>query len=253
MTDTRTLAARRDRGGLRLGVLVSGNGTNLQAILDACTRGEIPGGVVCVVSSSTKAFALERARRAGVATVTLTPKECADRATYDARLIDILRSAQVDLVCLAGFLRILTPQFIEQFAGRIMNIHPALLPAFGGPGMYGAHVHEAVLASGVKVSGCTVHFADETPDGGPIILQSTVPVEDDDTVETLAARVGVEEHRLYPAAIRLFAEGRLKVIGRRVRVVDPEGLRAPAPAGRAFLRDGEYFESAGLTQTAKKV
>lgn len=118
--------------------------------------------------------------------------------------------------------------------------------------MYGAHVHEAVLASGVKVSGCTVHFADETPDGGPIILQFTVPVEDDDTVDTLAARVGVEEHRLYPAAIRLFAEGRLKVIGRRVRVVDPEGWRAPAPAGRAFLRDRENFESASLTQ-AKKV
>ncbi len=252
MTDTRGLIARRDVAGLRIAVLVSGHGTNLQAILDAGARGDIAGGVVLVVSSSAKAFALERARRAGVPAVVLAPKEFSDRASYDTRLIDLLRSAQVELVCLAGFLRILTPRFVEQFAGRIMNIHPALLPAFGGPGMYGAHVHEAVLASGVKVSGCTVHFADETPDGGPIILQSTVPVEDDDTVETLAARVGLEEHRLYPAAIQLFAEGRLKVIGRRVHVVDPGGTRAPAPAGRALLRSGDDFESAGLTQ-AKKV
>ncbi|HEX9533267.1 MAG TPA: phosphoribosylglycinamide formyltransferase [bacterium] len=252
MTDTHALMARRDVIGLRIGVLVSGNGTNLQAILDACARGDIAGGVVLVVSSSAKAFALERARRAGVPTVVLTPKEFSDRASYDARLIELLRTAQVELVCLAGFLRILTPQFVEQFAGRIMNIHPALLPAFGGPGMYGAHVHEAVLASGVKVSGCTVHFADETPDGGPIILQSPVRVEDDDTVESLAARVGVEEHRLYPAAIRMFAEERLQVIGRRVYVVDPAGPRAPAPAGRALLREGDNFESAGLTQ-AKKV
>ncbi len=250
MTDTRALTARRDVVGLRIGVLVSGNGTNLQAILDACARGDIPGGVVLVVSSSGKAFALERARRAGVPTVVLAPKEFSDRASYDARLIELLRSAQAELVCLAGFLRILTPQFVEQFAWRIMNIHPALLPAFGGPGVYGAHVHEAVLASGVKMSGCTVHFADETPDGGPIILQSAVSVEDDDTVETLAARVGVDEHRLYPAAIRLFAQGRLQVIGRRVHIVDPGGARAPA--GRALLRDGDNFESAGRSQ-AKKV
>jgi phosphoribosylglycinamide formyltransferase-1 len=252
MTDPHALMARRDVMGLRIGVLVSGNGTNLQAILDACARGDIAGGVVLVVSSSAKAFALERARRAGVPTVVLAPKEFSDRASYDARLIELLRSAQVELVCLAGFLRILTPQFVEQFEGRIMNIHPALLPAFGGSGMYGAHVHEAVLASGVKVSGCTVHFADETPDGGPIVLQSPVPVEDDDTVETLAARVGVEEHRLYPAAIRLFAEGRLRVFGRRVHVVDPAGSRAQAPAGPAPLRDAKNFESAGLTR-AKKV
>jgi phosphoribosylglycinamide formyltransferase-1 len=247
------LVARRDARGLRIGVLVSGKGTNLQAILDACARGDIPGGVVLVVSSSAKAFALERARRAGVRTVVLATKEFSDRASYDARLVELLRNAQVELVCLAGFLRILTPQFVENFAGRIMNIHPALLPAFGGPGMYGAHVHEAVLASGVKVSGCTVHFADETPDGGPIILQSAVPVEQDDTVETLAARVAVEEHRLYPAAIRLFAEGRLQVIGQRVHAIDPGGPRAPAPASRALSRDGNDFETAGLTQTAKKV
>ncbi len=253
MTDTRRLVARRDERSLRIGVLVSGNGTNLQAILDACARGDIVGGVALVVSSSATAFALERARRAGVPTVVLAPKEFSDRASYDARLTDILHSARVELVCLAGFLRILTPQFVQQFAGRIMNIHPALLPAFGGPGMYGAHVHKAVLASGVKVSGCTVHFADETPDGGPIILQSAVTVEDDDTVETLAARLGAEEHRLYPAAIRLFAEGRLRVIGRRVHVLDPGGSRAPAPAGRTLLREGDDFESAGLTQTAKKV
>ncbi len=252
MTDTRELIARRDEVGLRIGVLVSGHGTNLQAILDACARRDIAGGVVLVVSSSAQAFALERARRASVPTVVVAPKEFSDRASYDARLIELLRSAKVELVCLAGFLRILTPQFVEQYAGRIMNVHPALLPAFGGPGLYGAHVHEAVLASGVKVSGCTVHFADETPDGGPIILQSTVPVEDDDTVETLAARLAVEEHRLYPAAIRLFAEGRLQVIGRRVHVIEPGDARAPAPAGRGLSRDGDDFESAGLTQAKKE-
>lgn len=250
MTDPRA-SGRPDRTGLRIGVLVSGTGTNLQAILDACARGEIAGAVALVVSSSAKAFAVERARQAGVPAVVLTPKQFGDRASYDARLMELLRGAQIDLVCLAGFLRILTPAFIGQFPGRIMNIHPALLPAFGGPGMFGARVHEAVLASGVKVSGCTVHFADETPDGGPIILQAAVPVRDNDTAETLAARIAVEEHRLYPAAIRLFAEGRLHIQGRRVHIVDVAG--ALPPGTRAVLDNGADLESAGLMSTAKKV
>lgn len=203
---------------VRIGVLVSGNGTNLQAILDACTRGEILGRVAVVVSSNPKAYALERARRAGIPAVALPPRSFPDRPTYDGRLIEVLRAHDVGLVCLAGFLRILTPAFIEQFRGRIMNVHPALLPAFGGVGMYGAHVHEAVLARGVKVSGCTVHFVDETPDGGPIILQAVVHVRDDDTAESLAARIAEVEHRLYPLAIRLFAEGRLHTNGRRVQI-----------------------------------
>lgn len=203
---------------VRIGVLVSGNGTNLQAILDACARREIPGRVAVVVSSNPKAYALERARHAGIPAVTLPPGSFPDRPTYDGRLIEVLRAHDVGLVCLAGFLRILTPAFIERFRGRILNIHPALLPAFGGVGMYGAHVHEAVLARGVKVSGCTVHFVDETPDGGPIVLQAVVHVRDDDTVESLAARIAEVEHRLYPLAIRLFAEGRLRMNGKRVQI-----------------------------------
>jgi phosphoribosylglycinamide formyltransferase-1 len=209
-----------ETAGVRIGTLVSGQGTTLQAILDASVRGEIPGCVTVVISSNPNAYALDRARRAGVPAVVVSPRPFADRDSYDARLAEILESYAVDLVCLAGFLRILTPGFIRRFDRRIMNIHPALLKTFGGVGMYGAHVHEAVLASGVKISGCTVHFADETPDGGPIILQAAVPVHDDDTVERLAARVAEEEHRLYPQAIRLFAQGRLRIVGRRVHVLE---------------------------------
>ncbi len=215
-------------------MLVSGGGTNLQAILNACGRREIPGQVVAVISSNPNAYALERARSAGVPAVVLPPGDFPDRQSYDARLAEVVQAYQVDLVCLAGFLRILTPQFIRQFSCRIMNIHPALLPAFGGPGMYGAYVHRAVLASGVRVSGCTVHFADETPDGGPIILQSVVLVHDDDTEETLSARIAEEEHRLYPKAVRLFAEGRLWVVSRRVRIL-PSGTQGAS--GRGFHRD----------------
>ncbi|MDQ7844174.1 MAG: phosphoribosylglycinamide formyltransferase [Armatimonadota bacterium] len=211
---------------IRIGVLASGAGTNLQAILDACARGEIDGRVVVVVSNNPKAMALDRARRAGIPAVAMHHRAFPDRDTFDAKLAEILHSYEVDLVCMAGFLRILGSWFIGQFAGRIMNIHPALLPSFGGLGMYGERVHRAVLDSGAKFSGCTVHFANEAPDGGPIILQAVVPVRDDDTPETLAARIAIEEHRLYPEAIRLFAQGRLKVVGRRVHILE---ARQPAP------------------------
>jgi formyltetrahydrofolate-dependent phosphoribosylglycinamide formyltransferase len=147
------------------------------------------------------------------------------RAAFEAALLAALRAERAELVCLAGFLRILSPAFVSAFAGRITNIHPALLPAFGGKGMYGEHVHEAVLASGARVSGCTVHFVTDVADGGPIIAQAVVPVEDDDTPATLAARVGREERRLYPGVVRLFAEGRLRIEGNRVRI-----LPAPPPA-----------------------
>ncbi|HXF81245.1 MAG TPA: phosphoribosylglycinamide formyltransferase [bacterium] len=211
---------------IRIGVLASGGGSNLQAIIDACARGEIDGAVVVVISNNPKARALDRARRAGIPAVAMHHRAFPDRDTFDAKLVEILHSYTVDLVCLAGFMRILGPAFIAEFPGRIMNIHPALLPAFGGLGMYGERVHRAVLDSGVKFSGCTIHFANEAPDGGPIILQAVVPVRDDDTVETLAARIAREEHRLYPEAIRLFAQGRLQVVGRRVRVLE---VRQPAP------------------------
>ena len=237
---------------VRIAVLVSGHGTNLQSILDACARGEISGRVVVVASTTATAYALVRARQAGVPAVVLAPRSFPDRQTYDARLAEVLQVHDIDLVCLAGFLRILTPAFVEQFRGRIMNIHPALLPAFGGVGMYGPHVHEAVLASGAKISGCTVHFVDETPDGGPIILQAAVPVRDDDSVESLAARIAEEEHHLYPEAIRLFAEGRLRVVGKRTLMLDEREQRhrershAPDGAGRSVAISVAEESATGL-------
>jgi len=214
--------------GIRIGVLASGNGTNLQAIMDACNRGEIPGRVVVAVSNNPKARALGRARLAGIPAVAMHHRAFPDRDTFDAKLVEILHSYEVDLVCLAGFLRVLGSSFIRQFPERVMNIHPALLPAFGGLGMYGDRVHQTVLDSGVRFSGCTIHFANEAPDGGPIILQAVVPVFDNDTAQMLAERVIVAEHQLYPEAVKLFAEGRLQVVGRRVRIL-PAREVASAP------------------------
>lgn len=212
---------------LRLGVLVSGTGTNLQALLDACRSGEVPAEVAVVISNVPDAFALERARRAGVPAVVLDHRTFPTKAAFDAALRETLGAYGVDLVCLAGFLRILSPSFVAAFAGRMVNIHPALLPAFGGKGMYGDRVHKAVLASGVRQSGCTVHFVTEEPDAGPIIVQGVVPVQDGDTPMTLAARVRKEEMRLYPLAVRLFAEGRLRIEGHTVRVLPQAGPQAP--------------------------
>ena len=214
-----------ERGSpLRVGVLVSGTGTVLQALIDACRSGEVPAEIAVVVSNVPGAFALERARAAGIPAVTRDHRDFPNRAAFEAVLRTTLEDADVELVCLAGFLRILTPGFVDAFAGRIMNIHPALLPAFGGKGMYGDRVHEAVLASGARLSGCTVHFVTRDADAGPIIVQTPVPVEDDDTPATLSARVRREELRAYALAVRLFAEGRLRVEGTRVRVL-------PAAAG----------------------
>jgi len=219
---------------LRIAVLVSGTGTNLQALIEACRSREISGEIVLVVSNVPEAFALERARRAGIPAAVMDQHAYPSRAAFEEALAGALRAERVGLVCLAGFLRILSPAFVSAFPGRIMNIHPALLPAFGGKGMYGNRVHEAVLASGARVTGCTVHFVTEVPDGGPIIAQTVVPVEDDDTAATLTARVRHEETRLYPLAVQLFAEGRLRVEGNRVRIL-PAAPRAagtvlPGPA-----------------------
>lgn len=204
---------------LRIGVLVSGTGTVLQALIDACRSGEVPARLVVVISNVPDVFALERARAAGIPAVTIDHRAFPSRAAFEAALLKALEEAGVGLVCLAGFLRILTPTFVEAFAGRMMNIHPALLPAFGGKGMYGDRVHEAVLASGARVSGCTVHFVTRDADAGPIIVQTPVPVEDDDTPASLSARVRREELRAYPLAVRLFAEGRLRIEHNRVRVL----------------------------------
>ncbi|MBI2218099.1 MAG: phosphoribosylglycinamide formyltransferase [Candidatus Rokubacteria bacterium] len=197
---------------LAVAVLASGRGSNLRAILDAA-RGDFPARVVLVVSDRDHALALQHAERAGVRAVCLDPKGFPDRAAFDAALGDLVDAAGARLVCLAGYMRLLGRAFVRRFEGRIMNIHPALLPAF--PGL---HAQRQALDYGVKIAGATVHFVDEGVDTGPIILQSSVPVLDDDTEEALSNRILVEEHRLYPEAIRLFALARLTIDGRRVRI-----------------------------------
>jgi phosphoribosylglycinamide formyltransferase-1 len=207
------VARRVSPEAVRLAVLASGRGSNLGAILDACRRPDFPARVVVVLSDREGALALERARQAGVEAVFLDPKAHGDRAAYDAALLGTLERYQPGLVCLAGYMRILTPAFVRAWAGRLMNIHPSLLPAF--PGL---HAQRQALDYGVKIAGVTVHFAEEGVDTGPIIVQASVPVQPDDTEDSLSARILVEEHRLYPEAIRLFAEGRLRIVGRRVLV-----------------------------------
>jgi phosphoribosylglycinamide formyltransferase-1 len=198
---------------LRVGVLASGRGSNLQAILDATRAPGFPARVVVVVSDRERAAALERARAAGVEAVWLDPKAFGEREAFDAALVRELTARRVELMCHAGYMRILSAVYCRAFAGRAVNIHPSLLPAF--PGL---HAQRQALAHGVKVAGATVHFSDEGVDTGPIIAQAAVPVLDDDTEDSLAARILVEEHRLYPEVIRLIAEGRVSVEGRIVRI-----------------------------------
>ncbi len=201
----------------RLAVLLSGNGTTLQNLLDRSADGRLRAEVVLVVSNRPDAFGLERAARAGVPAAIVERPDCSSRDEFGRRVFDHCRQAKVDLACLGGFLQLLP--IPDDFAGRVMNIHPALIPAFSGKGFYGHRVHEAALEAGVKVSGCTVHFADNVYDHGPIIVQRVVPVLDDDTPDALAARVFEQECEAYPEAIHLFAEGRLRIEGRRVRVL----------------------------------
>jgi phosphoribosylglycinamide formyltransferase 1 len=201
---------------LRCAVLLSGGGTTLQNLLDKIADGRLAAKVVLVVSSKADAYGLERARRAGIGTVVVNRKEAGSLEAFSQRIFAACRDAAVDLVCLGGFLQLL--QVPDDFAGRVMNIHPALIPAFCGKGYYGHFVHEAVLAYGAKITGCTVHFVDNQYDHGPIILQRTVSVLEDDTPETLAARVFAQECEGYPEAIGFFAAGRLRLDGRRVRI-----------------------------------
>jgi len=207
---------------IKIGVLVSGSGTNLQAIIDAINSGKIKNAsIVIVISSRKDAYALVRAQNAGIKALFIDPNEYNyknDIAPYSKKLLEELEKEDVDLVCLAGFLLKLSPEFVVAFKGRILNIHPALLPAFGGKGMYGRRVHEAVLAAGVRFSGATVHFVDEEYDHGPIVLQAVVPVLQDDTPEALAERVLKEEHKIYPESIRLFCEGKLEIRGNKVYI-----------------------------------
>jgi len=203
---------------LRLGVLVSGNGTNLQSIIDNIESGYLSSRIAVVISSHSNAFALERAKKYGIPNFVVKPRDFHSRKDYEDEMINILKRHKVDLVVLAGFIKVLSPHFVKAFPNRIMNIHPALIPSFCGDGFYGDKVHKAVLESGVKITGATVHFVDEGTDSGPIILQKAVPVYDDDTVESLALRVREIEHQIYPEAIKLFEQGLLTIEGKRVLV-----------------------------------
>jgi len=206
---------------LGLGVLASGRGTNLQEMIDACTEGRIAAVVKVVVSDVEAAFALERARSAGIPAVYMDPGRFKTKLEPERELeyAQCLRRHGVDLVLLAGFMRVLHSDFLSAFTGRILNIHPALLPSF--PGL---RAQKQALDRGVRFAGCTVHFVDDSVDGGPIVLQAVVPVHQDDTEESLSCRILKEEHRIYCEAVQLFAEGRLQVEGRKVRILD-------APAG----------------------
>jgi phosphoribosylglycinamide formyltransferase-1 len=203
----------------RIAVLVSGSGTTLQNLIDRRERGELSAEIVAVVSSRRDAFALERARRHGIPAEGVDRRACRDESAFNDSLHRVLAGYGPDLLVLGGFLSRL--ELRERYAGRAMNVHPALIPAFCGKGFYGDRVHRAVLEYGVKLTGVTVHFLDETYDTGPIILQEAVPVLEDDTVETLAHRVQEKERELYPRAIQLFAEDRLRIEGRRVRILPP--------------------------------
>lgn len=197
----------------RLGVLISGRGTNLQSIIDAVADGRLDATVAVVISNRPGAFGLERATRAGIETLCLRPQEHATRESYDRAVAEALQARSVDLVCLAGFMRLVGRPLLEAFPDRILNIHPSLLPAF--PGL---EPQRQALEHGVTVSGATVHLVTEALDGGPIVLQAAVPVLPDDSVDTLAARILAEEHRIYPEAIALMLSGRWRLEGRRFRL-----------------------------------
>ena len=198
---------------LKLGILISGNGSNLQSIIDNIEKGSLKAIIKIVISNNPDAYGITRAKKHGIPVVVFKNGDFKNKEDFDSKLIALLKNNDVDLVILAGFMRILTPTLLKAFPHKIMNIHPALLPSF--PGIHG---QKQALEYGVKLSGCTVHFVDEGVDTGPIIIQSAVKVFDDDTEETLAARILKEEHWIYPQAIQFFAEGKIEIKGRKVRI-----------------------------------
>jgi len=210
---------------IRVGVLASGRGTDFQSLVDARDRGDLDVELAVLVCNVPGAPVTERARTAGVPVAVVDHRPFkGDREGFEREVAKVLKGRRVDLVVFAGFMRIVSPYFVREFPLRVINIHPSLLPAFPG-----THAQADALAFGAKVSGCTIHFVDASVDGGPIILQKAVPVLDDDTPETLAARILEQEHVFLPLAVRLFAEGRLRVEGRRVRI-DGSGMDVPRPA-----------------------
>ncbi|MCI9044375.1 MAG: phosphoribosylglycinamide formyltransferase [Peptococcaceae bacterium] len=200
---------------LKIAVLASGSGSNLQAIIDEIKSGFLPVELALVLSDKPQAYALQRAKAAGVPTKVLLPADFASREDYDAELVRLLKASGAEAVALAGYMRLVTPVFLQAFPHRVLNIHPALLPSF--PGLHG---QRQAFEYGVKVAGCTVHFVDEGMDSGPIILQAPVPVLEDDDADSLAARILEQEHIIYPLALRLLAEGKLHIEGRRVRIAE---------------------------------
>jgi phosphoribosylglycinamide formyltransferase 1 len=206
-----------------LGVLISGSGSNLQAIMDAIEEKRLDAVIRIVISNRDDAYGLVRAKKHNLRTEIVDHRKFPTREAYDQALVDLLKTHEVELVVLAGFMRLLSPVFVKAFSNRIMNIHPALLPAF--PGL---HVQRKALEHGVRFSGCTVHFVNEDCDQGPIIIQAAVPIFPDDTEESLSARILKEEHRIYPRAIQLYGQGRLHVEGRRVLIDDLEKLEDQA-------------------------
>lgn len=203
---------------LKIGVLISGSGTNLQSLIDNVEKGKIDGKITVVISNKADAYGLERARQHNIKAVFVNQKEYEDSDSYNEAVLKELKNCGVELVVLAGYLKILSRHFIETYKNRIINIHPSLIPSFCGKGYYGLKVHEAAVNYGIKVSGATVHFVDEEADSGPIIIQETVKVDFADTPETLQKKVLKIEHKILPQAVKLFCEGRLDVVGRKVEI-----------------------------------
>ena len=207
----------------KIAVLASGGGSNFQSIIDNAESGYIPGKIVLLIVSKEDAGAIKRAEKHKIPFQFVDPQEYNTRQAYDQKLVDILQEAKADLICLAGWMQILSPQFIDAFPERIFNIHPSLLPAFAG----GTHAQAEAFAKGVKISGCTVHFATNDVDNGPIVIQATVPVKEDDDVESLQKKILKQEHKIYPKAIKLFCEDKLEIVGRKVKIKDDTGFLFP--------------------------
>ncbi len=203
---------------INIAVLISGGGTNLQAVIDKIEEGAIPARIAVVISSREDAYGLKRAEAHGIEGIYIGASNYPDPKLRRKKILELLRDKKIDLIVLAGYMSILDKEIVEAYPNRIINIHPSLIPSFCGKGFYGKRVHKSVLEYGAKVTGATVHFVDEGTDTGPVILQKAVEVKDEDTVETLAQRVLEVEHELLPLAVKLFAEGRLDIEGRKVKV-----------------------------------